>query len=246
MYDYVVSTFFHSKLVPIYTCLLPSAPKWYWTCFLARIPFTPNWCHLYMLAFIRPKVILNAWHTFPSPPTGTQRLCSHYFPPPQTGAHLYMPAPHPKLILNVLPGTHSLHPQLVHNAYVVNIFLDSKLVPIYTCLLPSTPTWYWTCFVARIPFTPNWYNLYSEYFPPPQTGAHLYMLASIRPKVILNVLPGTHSLHPKLVLSSTPNWCPFIHACRPHETDTERASWHAFPLPQTGSRSLCSQYFAPP
>ena len=242
-----------------------------------------------MLAFIRPKVILNAWHTFPSPPTGTQRLCSHYFPPPQTGAHLYMlasirpnvilnvfpgthslhpelvheaysqyfpppqtgahlymPAPHPKLILNVLPGTHSLHPQLVHNAYVVNIFRDSKLVPIYTCLLPSTPTWYWTCFVARIPFTPNWYNLYSEYFPPPQTGAHLYMLASIRPKVILNVLPGTHSLYPKLVLSSTPNWCPFTHACRPHETDTERASWHAFPLPQTGSRSLCSQYFAPP
>ena len=40
----------------------------------------------------------------------------------------------PKVILNVLPGTHSLHPKLVHEAYVVSIFFHPKLVPIYTCL----------------------------------------------------------------------------------------------------------------
>ena len=36
---------FHPKLLHIYTCLLPSAPNWYWMCFLARIPVTLN---LYM------------------------------------------------------------------------------------------------------------------------------------------------------------------------------------------------------
>ena len=121
---YIVSTFLHPKLMPIYTCLLPSAPKWDWTCFLARIPFT----HL-------------------SPQTDTRSLCSQYFPPPQTGAHLYMLASHPKLILNMLSGAHSLHPKLVHEAYVVSTFLHPKLVPIYTCLLPSAPNWYWTCFL---------------------------------------------------------------------------------------------------
>ena len=115
---YVVRIFLHPKLVPIYTCLLPSAPKWYWT----------HGTHS-----LHPKLVHEAY--------------SQYFPPPQTGAHLYMPAPHPKLILNVLPGTHSLHPKLVHEAYVVSTFLHPKLVPIYTCLLPSAPNWYWMCFL---------------------------------------------------------------------------------------------------
>ena len=152
-------------------------------------------------------------------------LCRHYFPPPQTGADLYLLASnHPKVILNVLPGTYSLHPKLVHEAYVVSTFFHPKLVPIYTCLT-SIRNWYWTCFLARIPFTLNWRTKpMHACFHPPQN-------------VILNVLPGTHSLHPKLVHEAyvvttffhpKPNGCPFIHAWPPPETDTEHASWHAF------------------
>ena len=164
-----------------------------------------------MLASIRPKVILNVFpgtHSF-HPKLVHEAYYSQYFPPPQAGAHLYMPVPHPKLILNVLRGTHFLQPKLVHEAYVVRIFLHPKLVPfIHACFhLPQSDIER----MAHIPFTPNWYT------KPMQS-----------------------------VFSSTPNWCWFIHACPPPESDTEHAFWRAFPSPQTGTRSLCSQYFPPP
>ena len=110
-----------------------------------------------MLASIRPKVILNVFpgtHSF-HPKLVHEAYYSQYFPPPQAGAHLYMPVPHPKLILNVLRGTHFLQPKLVHEAYVVRIFLHPKLVPfLHACFhLPQSDIER----MARIPFTPNWY-----------------------------------------------------------------------------------------
>ena len=59
---------------------------------------------------------------------GTRSIYSHYVPRPQTRAHSLQMLSHPKLILNMLPGTYSLHPKLVHEAYVVTIFLHLLLV----------------------------------------------------------------------------------------------------------------------
>ena len=110
----------------------------------------------------------------------------------------------------------------------------STLVPSHT-LLTSTilrPKLIVNVLPSRHSLLPNW-----QYFRPTQFGAHLYMPA-LYTKLLMNMLPGTHSLHPKLVhnslFSSTPNWCPSIHACPPPEADTEPSSWHAFPSPQTG------------
>ena len=106
---------------------LPSTRNCWWICFLARIPFIPNWYTI------------------------------HFFPPPQTGAHLYMPALHPKLIRNLLPGMHSLHPKLGTQSLCSHYCFHPKLLHIYTYLLPSAPNWYWMCFLARIPVTLNLY-----------------------------------------------------------------------------------------
>ena len=66
-------------------------------------------------------------------------------------------------------------------------------------------------------------------------------MPDLHPKLILNMLPGTHSLHPNLAHEAYACLLPSTPKC-----DTERASWHAFPSPQTGTRSLCSHYFLPP
>ena len=129
---YGVTTFFHPKLVPIYTCLAStetdtehaschgySSPQTRTRSLCGLFSSTPEWClECIHACFHLPKSDTEpaSWHAFSSPQAGTQRLCSHYFPPTisnQTGAHLYMLAFDPKLILNMLSGTHSLH----HNWY---------------------------------------------------------------------------------------------------------------------------------